>query len=222
MDIREAMLQRHSVRAYDDQPITGEDLDKLEALISACNAESGLHIQLVTDEPQAFQSRLARYGHFSGVRNYIVMVGRRQMKDLDEVCGYFGEKIVLEAQQMGLRTCWVGATYKKIPEAFEVNDDEKLVIVIAIGYGLDDGTEHRTKKAGLLSNVNADSPTWFKNGVRAAMLAPTAMNQQKFHLTLEWDKVSAKAGLGPYAKVDLGIVKYHFEKGSGKDPEIWA
>ena len=143
MDIREAMLQRHSVRAYDDQPITGEDLDKLEALISACNAESGLHIQLVTDEPQAFQSRLARYGHFSGVRNYIVMVGRRQMKDLDEVCGYFGEKIVLEAQQMGLRTCWVGATYKKIPEAFEVNDDEKLVIVIAIGYGLDDGTERK-------------------------------------------------------------------------------
>lgn len=222
MDIREAMLQRHSVRAYDDRPITGEDLEKLEALISECNEESGLHIQLVTDEPKAFQSRLARYGHFSGVRNYIVMVGKRHLENLDELCGYYGEKIVLEAQRMGLRTCWVGATYKKIPEAFEVLDDEKLVIVISIGYGLNDGTEHRNKKAGLLSNITADSPTWFKNGVRAAMLAPTAMNQQKFHLTQGQDKVTAKAGFGPYAKVDLGIVKYHFEQGSGKGPEIWA
>ena len=187
MDIREAIQQRHSVRAYDDRPITGEDLEKLEALIRECNEESGLHIQLVTDEPKAFQSRMARYGRFSGVRNYIVMAGRRRLENLDELCGYYGEKIVLEAQRMGLRTCWVGATYKKIPAAFEILDDEKLVIVISIGYGLDDGTEHKSRKAGLVSNVNADSPAWFKNGVRAAILAPTAMNQQKFYLQKEWD-----------------------------------
>ena len=146
----------------------------------------------------------------------------KNIADLDEKCGYYGEKIVLEAQRMGLRTCWVGATYKKIPEAFEILDDEKLVIVISIGYGLDDGTEHKSRKAGLVSNVNADSPAWFKNGVKAALLAPTAMNQQKFYLALEWDRVSARAGFGPYAKVDLGIVKYHFEIGSGKGQEIWV
>ena len=90
MNIREAIQQRHSVRAYDDRPITGEDLEKLEALIRECNEESGLHIQLVTDEPKAFQSRMARYGHFSGVRNYIVMAGKRRLEKLDELCGYYG------------------------------------------------------------------------------------------------------------------------------------
>lgn len=43
------------------------------------------------------------------------------------------------------------------------------------------------------------------------------MNQQKLRFSLEGNKVSAKAGKGFYAKIDLGIVKYHFEVGAGKD-----
>ena len=65
------------------------------------------------------------------------------------------------------------------------------------------------------------SSLWFRNGIRAALLAPTAMNQQKFKLDLEEGHVKARAGIGPYAKVDLGIVKYHFEVGSGQGPEVW-
>ncbi len=42
------------------------------------------------------------------------------------------------------------------------------------------------------------------------------MNQQKFTLTYADGKVTAKAGMGFYTKVDLGIVKYHFELGAGK------
>lgn len=59
-------------------------------------------------------------------------------------------------------------------------------------------------------------PDWFLAGVEAALLAATAMNQQKFYLTLKNDKVTAKAGLGFYTKMDLGIVKYHFEVASGR------
>ena len=61
-----------------------------------------------------------------------------------------------------------------------------------------------------------------KKGVEAALLAPTAVNQQKFYLTLDGNKVKAKAGLGPCAKMDLGIVKYHFELGAGKENFEWA
>ena len=67
-------------------------------------------------------------------------------------------------------------------------------------------------------------PDWFRAGVEAAMTAPTAINQQKFMLTLMRDgaTVKAAAGLGPYAKMDLGIVKYHFEIGAGDHPFRWA
>ena len=66
------------------------------------------------------------------------------------------------------------------------------------------------------------APYWFRKGVEAALLAPTAMNQQKFKFTLRGDTVSAKAGMGFYTKVDLGIVKYHFELGAGRDRFRWA
>ncbi len=50
--------------------------------------------------------------------------------------------------------------------------------------------------------------------MKAAMLAPTAINQQKFYFELLPDNcVRAICKSGPYAKMDLGIVKYHFEKG---------
>lgn len=221
MDLMEAIRQRHSVRNYTDQPITDETLDALTRLIDQCNQESGLHIQLVLQEPKAFDSRMARYGKFSGVKNYIAMIGKKGKK-LDELCGYYGEKIVLEAQRMGLNTCWVGLTFKKIPEAFIIEKGEKLVIVIAIGYGVTQGVAHKTKQMSQVTKVEGSMPDWFEAGVEAALLAPTAVNQQKFTFVLQGDNVVAKAGLSPYAKVDLGIVKYHFEVGSGKSADVWV
>ena len=65
------------------------------------------------------------------------------------------------------------------------------------------------------------TPDWFKKGIDAALLAPTAMNQQKFQFTLKENRVLAKAGIGFYSKIDLGIVKYHFEIGAGKKNFDW-
>ena len=219
MNVMEAMRARHSVRRYTGKPIEGETLETLEKLISECNRESGLHIQLVRNEPMAFGSAIARYGSFSTVKNYLAMVGKRGPK-LGELCGYYGEKLVLAAQTLGLNTCWVGATFKKIPDVFRVERGEKLVIVIAIGYGETQGAAHKSKDAAAVSKAE-NAPEWFTKGVEAALLAPTAINQQKFLFTLHGEKVSAKAGFGPFSKVDLGIAKYHFELGSGKDASVW-
>ena len=65
-------------------------------------------------------------------------------------------------------------------------------------------------------------PDWFRAGAEAALLAPTAMNQQKFLFVLDGNKVSAKAGFGFYTKIDLGIAKCHFEIGAGTDNFKWA
>ena len=219
MDMLEAMRQRHSVRRYLDRPIEGETLAALEAEIAACNRAGGLHIQLVCDEPKAFDSTLAHYGRFAGVKNYLALIGPKGA-DLDEKCGYYGERLVLKAQCLGLNTCWVALTYKKIPEAFRVEPGERLVIVISIGYGETQGVPHRGKEAAQVRE--GAGPDWFERGVAAALLAPTAVNQQKFRFRWQDGKVLAKAGIGPCAKIDLGIVKYHFELGAGKDASIWA
>ena len=215
MDIFEAMEKRHSVRQYIEKPLGAEEALALSEEIKLCNEESGLHIQLVKDEPKAFSGFMAHYGKFIGVTNYIALVGPKG-PDLDEKCGYYGERLVLKAQELGLNTCWVAMTYSKIPGAFKVEKGEALTVVIAVGYGKTEGVPHKSKAPEEVSNVSANSPEWFKNGVRAALLAPTAVNQQKFYFTLENGKVTAKAKTAFYSKVDLGIAKYHFELGAGR------
>ena len=220
MELMQAIKQRHSVRQYVNRPVEEEKLDVLRAEIDACNKEGNLHIQLVTNEPKAFNSFMAHYGKFSGVENYIALVGEKSAM-LDELCGYYGERLVLKAQQIGLNTCWVAMTYKKIPGVFEVKKGEKLTVVIALGYGAVQGSARKSRRAEEVSNVGENTPEWFNAGVQSALLAPTAMNQQKFFLTYSDGKVTAKAGKGFYTKTDLGIVKYHFEAGAGKENVNW-
>ncbi|MCD8357218.1 MAG: nitroreductase family protein [Clostridia bacterium] len=220
MNITEAMHARHSVRQYIDKPIKTEAIAALEEEIHVCNQESGLHIQLVLNEPKAFSSFMAHYGKFNGVKNYIALIGKKG-PDFDEKCGYYGERLVLLAQQLGLNTCWVAMTYSKVKSAFEIDRGEKLCVVIALGYGETQGTAHKSKPIGEVMKADKPVPAWFQSGVEAALLAPTAMNQQKFLFTRNGNQVSVKAGIGFYTKVDLGIVKYHFEMGAGNHFE-WS
>lgn len=143
MDLLQAMKERHSVRSYEEKSIEAGTVEKLRSFIKECNKESGLHMQLVLDEPHAFEGFMAHYGKFSGVRNYIALIGRKG-NDLEEKCGYYGEKIVLYAQTLGLNTCWVGLTYSKVKSAFQIDPGEKLCLVIAIGYGQTQGVSHNS------------------------------------------------------------------------------
>lgn len=221
MDVIKAMEKRHSVRRYKNQPLDREAVAAIQAEIDVCNKESGLHIQLVTDEPKAFNGFMAHYGKFSGVKNYIALIGKKD-SDLDEKCGYYGERLVLKAQQMGLNTCWVAMTYSKVKTAFTIEPGEKLCVVISIGYGETQGIPHKSKDISQVASTGGEMSDWFRRGVEAALLAPTAMNQQKFMLIQDGEKVTAKAGKGFYTKLDLGIVKYHFEVAAGKDSFYWS
>lgn len=216
MDILETMKMRHSVRQYSDRAIEQEKRTILTALAADCNKESGLHIQVIFDEPKCFDSMMAHYGKFSGVKNYIALVGKKD-SSLDEKAGYYGEQLVLKAQELGLNTCWVALTHGKSSASVEAG--EKLACIIALGYGITQGAAHQNKPLAQLCNCADAMPGWFARGMEAALLAPTAMNQQKFYFTPEDDRVVAKAGKGFYTKMDLGIVKYHFEAASGHKAE---
>lgn len=213
MDILEMMKARHSVRQYSGKKIESGIREKLVALAKECNEESGLHIQIIFDEPKCFAGMMAHYGKFNGVENYIALVGKKDAA-LDEKAGYYGEKLVLKAQELGLNTCWVAMTHGK--SAAEIRKGEKLACIIALGYGTTQGAPHQSKPVEQLCNCASDMPDWFSKGMEAAVLAPTAMNQQKFYIMLENGNVSARAGKGFYTKMDLGIVKYHFEAVTGR------
>lgn len=217
MNLAEAMTLRHSVRQYESKPIPSELINALNEEIEKCNSQGGLHIQLVINEPKAFDGIMAHYGKFSGVENYIALIGKKSDALLDEKCGYYGERIVLLAQALGLNTCWVALTFNKVKDAYQLAKGEKLLLVISLGYGKTQGVSHRSKKIDDVCSCQGEMPEWFRAGVEAMMIAPTALNQQKFTITLNGNEVSIKAGTGFYTKIDLGIVKCHFELGSGKE-----
>lgn len=128
---------------------------------------------------------------------------------------------MLRAAQLGLDSCWVALTFRKGKCRCTVAPGEKLVCVAALGYGVTHGVPHRSRPMEDLCRVEGEMPDWFRAGMEAALLAPTATNQQKFLLTLEGNAVKAESTGGFYSKVDLGIVKYHFEAGAGKDHFTW-
>lgn len=215
MDNFELMQSRHSVRSYTDKDIEDDKAELIKKEIEKANAEGGLHMQLVLNEPHAFDSFMARYGKFSGVRNYIALVGKKGA-EAQEKLGYYGERVVLAAQSAGLNTCWVGMTYKKIGKAFELGKGEKIYGVIALGYGKTQGKAHTGKKPSDVCDSEG-KPEWFMRGVEAALLAPTALNRQGFKFSLNDDgNVAAYMSSGFYRSMDLGIVKYHFELGAGR------
>lgn len=214
MDIMQTIRARHSVRAYTGREIEPERRQELDRLVEQYNAESGLHMQLRYDDPAGFDSRLAHYGHFRNVSNYLVLAGAKA-PDLEVKCGYYGEKFVLEAQKLGLNTCWAVLTFQKSAVRKLLAAGDRLVAVIAVGYGATQGAAHKSKPQERLIQCQGEVPVWFVRGAEAAMLAPTAMNQQKFQISLENGEPTLRtAGLGPYTKIDLGIVKCHFEAAS--------
>ena len=227
MTLLEAISARHSVRKYIDKDIPADIIAALQEKVVECNKEGNLNIQLVQNEARAFTGMLS-YGQFSGVKNYIVMVGKKS-KDLDERVGYYGEQLVLYAQTLGLNTCWVGPSYRKVTDAYNVGKEEKLVRMIALGYGETQGVGHKIKSIEEVSNASDITPSWFKRGVEAALLAPTAVNQQKFSfeyvgMNNNRHQVKAKKGISMigYTQIDLGIAKCHFEIGAGKENYIWV
>ena len=194
---------------YSDKKIEGDVKSKLNKYVASINEESGLSMQIFYNEPNCFNSMLAHYGKFSNVKNYIAIVGK---KEEQEKSGYYGEKLVLKCQELGLNTCWVALTHGKVN--VQTKPQQKLLILIALGYGTNTGVAHKSKPIKELCKEDA-YPEWFMKGMEAVSLAPTAMNQQKFLFEMKNGQVYAKALRGFYSKIDLGIVKYHFETITG-------
>ena len=233
MTMADAILQRHSIRKYSEQLLPDAAVNCLRQETEVLNASHGLHIQLVCNEPLAFRG-LNSYGVFHGVRYYWVVVGRKGLRQ-DELLGYCGERLVLLARRLGLGSCWVGLTHGKVSSAFRLEKDESVRAMIAVGYAAEEGRQPRKKTFADLARYPSSMdvtalPVWFVNGVKAAALAPSALNQQKYSFEYipprpgEKPCVKARKGfsLFGYTALDLGIARLHFEIGAGNAPFEWV
>ena len=221
MTLQEAIQARHSVRAYKELPLANKTVRVLVDKITELNQKGRLHMQLIQNEPKAFQGTLAKYGKFRNVNNYIVMAGKKAASQREE------SKTSLDSPER--EQARIGLSYSKVPGTYVLDEGEKIACYIAIGYGETQGVGHKIKTVEQVSNISDITPLWFKKGVEAALLAPTAVNQQKFSFEYigmrnNRHQVRAKKGFSMigYTQMDLGIAKCHFEIGAGEVNFEWV
>ena len=217
MTLKEAMKARHMVRKFTDKEIPADIVAKLNERVKQNNEQYGLSIKLMINDgsavPGVIKLILAK-----GVNNFFIMAGP---KGADERLGYCGADLMLYTQTLGLNTWWVGGTYNR-KGAAEKSEGATPVGIIAVGYGQSQGVSHKTKTADAVSSYVGDVPDWFKEGVNAALLAPTALAKQAFIIKGEGSSVRIDCDNGIFSGVDTGLVKYHFELGAGKDNFEWV
>ena len=221
----ETIRERHSVREYDGKPLARVEFDALGAVVEECARESGLDIQLVGDNPEVFNV-IARFGLIRGCRTHVAfVVDDAKAGDVaaDEAIGYWGQRIVLAAQDMGLNTCWCALCSRKKSRAV-VAPGKKIRLIIAVGHGKTQGFSRKTKSVEALSSVEcAKAPAWFAAAMEAAQLAPTAMNNQNFKITLLSDgkTVRIDAPQSGLNVIDEGIVRCNFEIAANEAGADW-
>ena len=221
----ETIRERHSVREYDGKPLARAEFDALGAVVEECARESGLDIQLVGDNPEVFNV-IARFGLIRGCRTHVAfVVDDAKAGDVaaDEAIGYWGQKIVFAAQDMGLNTCWCALCSRKKSRAV-VAPGKKIRLIIAVGHGKTQGFPRKTKSVEALSSVEcAKAPAWFAAAMEAAQLAPTAMNNQNFKITLLSDgkTVRIDAPQSGLNVIDEGIVRCNFEIAANEAGADW-
>ncbi|MCD8131830.1 MAG: nitroreductase [Lachnospiraceae bacterium] len=219
MTLKEAMKQRHTVRKYKDTPLPADIVEKLNDRVAQNNKDHGLNIKLITNDGGAIPGAL-KLMMTKGVNNYFILAGPDK-PDVDETLGYCSADIMLYAQTLGLNTWWVGGMYSKSNAKKHAGDGNKVIGVVVVGYGQEQGVPHKSKSADEVSSYDGAAPDWFKAGVEAALLAPTAMNHQSFTIKGSGNRVSMTYPDISFAGADLGISKYHFELGAGKDNFVW-
>lgn len=220
MTIKEAIKERHMVRQYTDKAIPADIVELINARIAENNKKYDLELALAVGNSDGIGG-MAKLLLSRTVNNYIVLAGA-DAPELDEKLGYCGADLILYAQTLGLNTWWVGGMFNGKGALKNLNNKEVRVNgVIAIGYGRMQGVPHKSKTAAEISEYNGDAPQWFVDGVDALLYAPTALNKQPYVVKGEGNKVSISAGDGHFSGIDLGIGKYHFEVGAGRENFEW-
>ena len=227
IDLKSAIEVRRSRRKYLPALMKQSDIDMITSFISEFNSNEKVKMRLVLENGDAFNGIRKSYGMFSGVNNFVALIGDKADAVGLEKLGYYGEWLVLHATARGLGTCWVGGTFDRASCPVELSEGESIVCAITVGnvpperslkekliHGL---THRKTKKIEQMYTSDDPVPDWFLAGMAAVQKAPSAVNRQPIMFLYKDGAVTAsvKDIDGEGFAFDLGIAKLHFEIGSG-------
>lgn len=227
MDIIQAIEKRISCRAFTDQQVEQEKFERLEREVAAINEETGLHFQLYGPRADGTAIDMSPKMFAANPPCYAALVARKDPIE-EEKLGYYGERLVLLAEMLGLSTCWVAGTYDKETARVELADGEVLHDVIPIGYApAKIPMKQRTIRAGIRGRSKkledlyrgpvalGAAPEWIQACIDAVWKGPSAINEQPVVFVqdaadspVRAELIRVKTGM---EYMDLGIVKYHFE-----------
>ncbi len=228
----DAILKRRSRRRFDNKPLEKEHLEQMNYVCREFHPFQHARAILVTESSdKVFKGIIGSFGKVKNAPAFIAFIGNMESSYVQEQVGYTGEGIILEAQALGLSTCWVGGFFKKrvVQSLIEINNTEKVIAVTPVGYAVKNlafeeklmtgfGRTHKRKELPMMvTGMNdAKRPEWINKALDAARLAPSAVNRQPWLFHVEYDGItvlvnSTKQGYGLSKRLDCGIAMLHIE-----------
>lgn len=233
--------ERISVRTFDENEMSPLASDELEQYIDEVNLniKTAAKIQIIRNDAKGEDSqKLGTYGVIKGTDTFIAAIVEGDEVDAVEL-GFELEKIILFATGLGLGTCWMGGTFnrKDFEQYMALKENEKLVILIAIGYkkerkSLIESTmrilaksDQRKPSTELFFDQNTDTALDlgrvgdYARVLEMVRIAPSASNKQPWRIIKEGASYhfylyrTPGYGLMNYDLQlnDIGIAKCHFE-----------
>lgn len=200
-ELIKAISYRHVVRKYLKKEVGVKIQEQLLKRIKELNHNYHQNIKLVLNRSDGL-NLFGRMVLGKNANNYLVLAG-----DNPEKLGYCGADLMLYLQTLGLNSWFVGATFNKAK--LEAKDGSVSGIIV-FGYGKDNGHLHKMKAFNEVNHAQT-YPSWYEEGVKAALKAPTALNMQNFYFDYDNGQVELGVKKTPYAQVEAGILTYFFE-----------
>lgn len=228
MSLYDAIDARFSCRAYADQPLGQDTIDELRSYADELGKEGNLRFVVVGPAGGGASLKLSGRMFSGNVSTYVALIGPDD-NETRERFGYFGEKLVLHATELGLGTCWVAGTFDRASVTVWREAGEVIHDVIPVGVKpAKQPLAQRTIRAGLRRRDKkpealyqgptslAEAPDWVRSGIAAVLKGPSAVNQQP--VVFVQDASGLRATLPRYKReveyYDLGIAKLHFQLGA--------
>ena len=232
-----AIKARSSRRAFQERQIKESTFEKLEKFIKELNQNlTGSRAVLFRQGcNEILKGVVGSYGVISGTEAYLVFIGDKKDSNYQLKTGYLGEAAILEATHLGLDSCWVGGFFKQddLNNQLNLAEQEEILAIAPIGHAdskkslkekfiklINFGSKRKDVNELCVDGFKSSWPGWIRTGIKAARLAPSAMNRQPWRFSAPDNmivKIMSTEGKGKFGvdkKLDCGIAMLHFEVGA--------
>ncbi|MGM0420381.1 MAG: nitroreductase family protein [Bacillota bacterium] len=235
-ELYQAIEARESRRKFKSRPLPQEQIDMLKArgdkIEEICPA---VKIEIKSEGFERVSKNIfGLYGLISGAWSYGVVIADTSCNNYQEQAGYGGEILVLSAEAAGIDSCWIGGFYDReaLMKEVDIREGQEIMAIIALGQAkakttisekvvkLVSGSKKRKELDELcLPEFKEEWPEWIKTAVKAARLAPSAVNRQPWRFKVEDDTLillaAAEEDKGSVSPLlDCGIALAHLELGA--------